>query len=382
MRWTRASATSARMCGGYAATLTAEGPHGAAPRARAWFAVLRRGARCACAWTTHRPHRERRRARLPRGWFIQRLLAIEKSIHTASNAASASMNMAVITIGCRNASLRKAATAAAKRIGMVEVDHGDTDWKTPDAAPISTRPGPTQRLRASKAPPPRNVRASRCARAASPMAQFDGCRIAPVQKADHATVPTNYLASLPADRRAAIESVRKVILKSLDKTFVECMQYGVIGYCVPLSGEGGWPHGHHTNPKLPLMYMGLSSQKNDMVVYMLFLLHNKPEREWFDTAWKATGKKNYLEVSGAGCCLRFKKVEDLSFDVIAEAMHRMPAKKYLDDHVAMLGLGKGPDGKPLKGAMGEKVATKTVKKITKATAKKTVKKAAKKKATR
>ena len=39
---------------------------------------------------------------------------------------------------------------------------------------------------------------------------------------------------------------------------------------------GGWPHGHHTNPKLPLMYMGLSTQKNDMVVYMLFLHHNKP----------------------------------------------------------------------------------------------------------
>ncbi len=44
------------------------------------------------------------------------------------------MNMAVILIGCRNAALRKAATAAAKRIGKVVVDHGDTACKTPDAA--------------------------------------------------------------------------------------------------------------------------------------------------------------------------------------------------------------------------------------------------------
>ncbi len=143
------------------------------------------------------------------------------------------------------------------------------------------------------------------------------------------------------------------------------MQYGVIGYCVPHSV---WPHGHHTNPKLPLMSMGLSSQKNDMVVYMLFLLHNKPEREWFDAAWKATGKRNYLEVTGAGCCLRFKKLEDLSLDVIAEAMHRMPAKKYLEDHVAMLArLGKRPDGKKLNGG-GQKQATKktaTPKKVAK-----------------
>ena len=124
------------------------------------------------------------------------------------------------------------------------------------------------------------------------------------------------------------------------------MQYGVIAYCVPFAGEGGWPTGHHTNPKLPLMYMGLSSQKNDMVVYMLFLLHTKPEREWFDKAWKASGKKSYLEVGGMGCCLRFKALEDLSLETIAEAMRRNPVKKYLEHHVAMLErIGKAPAGK-------------------------------------
>lgn len=168
-------------------------------------------------------------------------------------------------------------------------------------------------------------------------------------KSQAATVK-DYLASLPEDRRAAVSTVRDFILDNLDtKNFVECMQYGVIAYCV---SPAVWPHGHHTNPKLGLMYMGLSSQKNDMVVYMLMLLHNEPERKWFDGAWKATGRKNHLEVSGAGCCLRFKKVEDLSLDVIAEGMRRMTAKKYLEDHVAMLArIGKGvggPDGKALK----------------------------------
>ena len=161
-----------------------------------------------------------------------------------------------------------------------------------------------------------------------------------------ATTAAAYLDSLPPDRRGALEAVRRVILDNLDPVLQECMQYGVIGYCVP---HHAWPHGHHTNPKLPLRYMGLSSQKNDMVVYMLFLLHNKPEREWFDAAWKATGKKSHLEVGGMGCCLRFRKVEDLSLDVIAEAMRRMPVKRHLEDHVAMLArLGKGPDGTPLK----------------------------------
>ena len=161
-----------------------------------------------------------------------------------------------------------------------------------------------------------------------------------------ATTVAAYLDSLPPDRKEAIETVRRVILDNLDPDFQECMQYGVIAYCVPHSV---WPHGHHTNPKLPLMYLGLSSQKNDMVVYLLFLLHNKPEREWFEKVWKATGRKLFIEVSGAGCCLRFKKVEDLPFDLLGEAMRRMPVRKYLEDHVAMLArIGKSPDGKPLK----------------------------------
>ena len=161
-----------------------------------------------------------------------------------------------------------------------------------------------------------------------------------------AITPAAYLASLPPDRREPIDAVRRFILDHLDPLIRECMQYGVIAYCVP---HTVWPHGHHTNANLPLMYMGLSSQKNDMVVYMLFLLHNKPEREWFDTAWKAGGKKARLDVGGMGCCLRFKKLDDISLDVIAEAMRRVPVKEYLKSHVAMLArLVKQPDGKPLK----------------------------------
>lgn len=161
-----------------------------------------------------------------------------------------------------------------------------------------------------------------------------------------ATTAAAYLESLPPDRRGPIETVRRFILDHLDKDLQECMQYGVVGYCVP---HRVWPHGHHTNPKLPLMYMGLSSQKNDMVVYMLFLHHDKPEREWFDTAWKAAGRKSFLDVSGAGCCLRFKKVDDLALDVIGKAMRRVPVRKYLDSQMAMLTrLGKAPDGKALK----------------------------------
>ncbi len=187
-----------------------------------------------------------------------------------------------------------------------------------------------------------------------------------------ATTVAAYLDSLPPDRREAIQTVRRVILDNLNQQgpdgkggggggggwYEECMQYGVIGYCVPHSV---WPHGHHVHPEVPLMYMGLSSQKNDMVVYMMCLHQNKPMREWFDKAWKAgvaagAGKK--LNMSGVGgCCLRFKKIEDLSLELIGEVIRRVPVEKYLEHHVRTLEkMGKGPDGKPLKKSEGKEGA--------------------------
>lgn len=186
-----------------------------------------------------------------------------------------------------------------------------------------------------------------------------------------ATTVAAYLESLPPDRRNAIERVRQVILENIrhlaseskgKSALEERMQYGVIAYCVP---HHIWPHGHHTRPELPLMYMGLSSQKNDMVVYMLCLFRNEPMRARFEKSWKATGKKLTMNIAGMACCLRFKKVEDLALDVIAQTMRSMPVKSYLKDHTAMLaGMGKGPDGKPLK--RGSIVTTK-VKDISRST---------------
>ena len=70
----------------------------------------------------------------PWEWFASHLRTIEKSIHQAPNSEREAMNSALIAIGGRDASARKAALAAAKRIGPVTVDHGDTECKTPSAA--------------------------------------------------------------------------------------------------------------------------------------------------------------------------------------------------------------------------------------------------------
>ena len=129
-RWAREN--HVRMCGGYVAMLAAESPHAAA-KAGEWLASSDAALRAA-AWTLA-GHMANADEKTPDAWFAQLVARIEKSIHAAPDGERYAMNMAVIMIGGRSAALRKAAIAAAKRIGKVEVDHGDTACKTPEAGP-------------------------------------------------------------------------------------------------------------------------------------------------------------------------------------------------------------------------------------------------------
>jgi 3-methyladenine DNA glycosylase AlkD len=129
-RWARES-TASRTWGGYVGMVAAEGPH-ARKKAERWLAAQDETVRCAgWALVAHLAHRDEE---LPDSFFEALLATIERSIHAAPNVERANMNLALIAIGCRGAALRKRATAAAKRMGEVEIDHGDTSCKTPDAA--------------------------------------------------------------------------------------------------------------------------------------------------------------------------------------------------------------------------------------------------------
>jgi hypothetical protein len=131
-----------------------------------------------------------------------------------------------------------------------------------------------------------------------------------------------YLRSLPGERRAAISAVREVILANLPKGYEECMNYGMIGYVVPHSL---YPAGYHCDPKQPLPFACLGSQKNHMAVYLMNVYGDPATEKWFRTAWQASGKKLDMGKS----CVRFKKLEDVPLDVIGQVIARTPVKNYI-----------------------------------------------------
>lgn len=147
-------------------------------------------------------------------------------------------------------------------------------------------------------------------------------------RSDAATVE-QYLRTLPHERRSALEAIRAVIRKNLDPGFVETMQYGMIGYVVP---HTLYPAGYHCNPAEPLPFAGLASQKNHMSLYMMSLYQGSDDAARFRDAWQRAG----LRLDMGKCCVRFKRLQDVPLDVIAEAFKRVtPA-----DHIARYELSR------------------------------------------
>ncbi len=129
-----------------------------------------------------------------------------------------------------------------------------------------------------------------------------------------------YLADLPEDRREVLQAIRAVILKNLPKGYEEGMQYGAIGYFVP---HTVYPPGYHCDPKQPLPFAGMASQKNHMSISLMCVYSDREHDAWFRAAWVKTGKKLDMGKS----CVRFKKIDDVPLQVIGEAIRRVPVKK-------------------------------------------------------
>jgi hypothetical protein len=164
----------------------------------------------------------------------------------------------------------------------------------------------------------------------------------------NATTVDLYLAELPADRRASIQVVRQVILSNLDQGYEEGMQYGMIGYYVPHSL---YPSGYHCDPRQPVPFVCLASQKNYLSLYMMSVYGDSDLAKWFQAAWKKTGKKLDMGKS----CIRFKRPEDLALDVIGEAISRQPVAKHIEFYEKAIATNKTTK-RPVK---------KTVRKVTK-----------------
>jgi uncharacterized protein YdhG (YjbR/CyaY superfamily) len=151
---------------------------------------------------------------------------------------------------------------------------------------------------------------------------------------------TDYLNELPDDRREAISKLRAVVRKNLPKGLEECMAYGMIGYVVP---HKLYPAGYHCDPKQPLPFANLASQKNYMALYLMTAYFQDSVAKVLRDGFQAAGKKLDMGKS----CIRFRKIEDLPLDVVAKAVSMVSVKDYIGIYEGLRGATK-ESGKTVK----------------------------------
>lgn len=139
-----------------------------------------------------------------------------------------------------------------------------------------------------------------------------------------ATTPDAYLESLPDERRPIISAIREALLKNLPEGFKEGMGYGMLCYSVPHSM---YPAGYHCDPKQPLPFISLASQKNYISLYHMGMYDEGKLYEWFRAEWPKFSSK---KLDMGKCCIRFKKPEDVPLALIAELATRITPQQWIE----------------------------------------------------
>ncbi len=132
-----------------------------------------------------------------------------------------------------------------------------------------------------------------------------------------------YMQQLPDDRKEVISNLRNIFLKHLPKGFSETMNYGMIGYVVPHSL---YPSGYHCNPKQPLPFINIASQKNFIALYHMGVYANAELLNWFTAEYP---KHTKAKLDMGKSCIRFKKPEQIPYTLIEQLAQKMSPEDWI-----------------------------------------------------
>jgi hypothetical protein len=138
-----------------------------------------------------------------------------------------------------------------------------------------------------------------------------------------ASTPEQYIKELPADRKKPIMKLRETVLKNLPKGFKEVMSYGMLGYVVP---HELYPAGYHCDPKLPLPFACIASQKNFIAFYHMGVYANPQILKWFTAEYP---KHSPAKLDMGKSCIRFKKPEHIPHKLIGELMKKISVNDWI-----------------------------------------------------
>ena len=138
--------------------------------------------------------------------------------------------------------------------------------------------------------------------------------------------PEDYIASLPEDRKAPVSKLHEIITENLPEGFKTGMTYGMIGYFVPHSI---YSQGYHVDPKQPLPFINLASQKNFIALYHMGIYANPALLTWFREEYP---KHSSTKLDMGKSCIRFKNPEKVPYKLMAQLVTKMTVKEWISTY--------------------------------------------------
>jgi len=148
-------------------------------------------------------------------------------------------------------------------------------------------------------------------------------------KANGTTVE-EILANVPEDRLEAFNKLHTVIVENLPEGFEPAISYGGLGYVVPHSI---YPDGYHCKPIEPLPFAGIASQKNSINFYHMAIYTDQKILDWFLAEYPKHTKQK-LDMGKS--CIRFKKINDIPYDLIGELMQKLSVQDWISIYESKL----------------------------------------------
>ncbi len=134
------------------------------------------------------------------------------------------------------------------------------------------------------------------------------------------------LDSIQDDRKIAFNKLHETIVNHLPKGFEAGISYGGLGYVVPHSV---YPDGYHCKPTEPLPFAGIASQKNSINFYHMGIYADPELLDWFVAEYP---KHCSQKLDMGKSCIRFKKMENIPFELIAELMQKMTVSDWIQKY--------------------------------------------------
>jgi len=138
-----------------------------------------------------------------------------------------------------------------------------------------------------------------------------------------AASPEEYISQLPEERKDSVVKLRKTVKDNLPAGFQEVLSYGMIGYVVPHSI---YPSGYHVDPKMPVPFISIASQKNHIALYHMGLYIFPEFLTWFKDEYP---KHIKTKLDMAKSCIRFKRMDEIPYELIAQLCRKISMEDYL-----------------------------------------------------